>query len=462
MPIINSKIPLPQESNQHPNKQPDVYKVSDLNRQAKRLLENRFSAIQVEGEISTLAKPASGHLYFTLKDERAQIKCAFFKNKARFLNFDLKDGAQVIATADLSLYEARGDYQLIISSLELAGAGNLALRFEQLKMKLQQEGLFEPSIKKMLPKLPRRIGIITSGTGAALHDILTTLKRRFPAIPLCLYPTQVQGEEAAPKIAKQIQLANQQSYCDVIILARGGGSLEDLWAFNEEIVAYAIYKSQIPIVTGIGHEVDVTLADYCADLRAATPTAAAETITPHQDDVRAYLADKQQQLLKLIRNRLNGYQQHYQFLLKRLRSPASLINQKWLHIDALQKKLELAFQRQLQCKRQRVELLQKRLLHHNPQQNINAKKIQLEQLKPRLEQAIDKLLQTKITQFQKLCTTLHATSPLATLDRGYALAQDENKQIITQATQLQLDDTLWVTLKSGKLHCRLIGKKNDE
>ncbi len=293
----------------HVNKK--VYSVSEINRQSKNLLEAKFSNIQIEGEISNLSKPASGHFYFKLKDSNAQIQCAFFRSRAMKLRFKLEEGMHIIANANVSMYEARGDYQLIIEHVELAGVGQLQLKFEALKQKLLTQGLFSVEHKKTLPSLPKSIGIITSPTGAALQDALTTLKRQCPMIPIYIYPTQVQGNLAAPQIAKQIEFANTYKQCEVLLLIRGGGSLEDLWPFNEECVAQAIYSSELPIISGVGHETDITLADYCADKRAATPTAAAGMVSPHQDELKQYITLQKNLLIKLTN-------QHFLIILSRI------------------------------------------------------------------------------------------------------------------------------------------------
>lgn len=451
MPIISAKIPL----------QKKIYGVTELNKKSRQMLEGQFNKIQIEGELSNLARPHSGHIYFRLKDRQSQVQCAFFRNKAMFLNFDIQEGMQVVVTATVSLYEARGDYQLIVESMQVAGVGNLQLKFEALKKKLHSEGLFEASSKRALPKLPKQIGIITSPTGAALHDILTTLKRRFPAIPLILYPTQVQGAQAAAQIAQQIKFANEQNCCDVLLLARGGGSLEDLWPFNEEIVAYAIYQSQIPIVSGVGHEVDVTLADYCSDLRAATPTAAAETVTPHINEIFELIQNYRANLYKIINLQVNNKKQQLLYLERRLRSPLSLIQQKHMHVEHLRERLNSCLKQLLNKKQIQLQQKYQRLLKQNPVQLLHNQKTKCQYLEQRLIQAVKQILNNYQQHFKQLCSTLHATSPLATIDRGYSLTLAENKTLITSNKQLALDDTFWVTLKQGKLHAKLIGKKND-
>lgn len=434
--------------------------VSELNRQSRQLLEKQFQQIKVEGELTNLAKPHSGHLYFRLKDQDCQVQCAFFKNKARKLNFELEEGTLVIATATVSLYEARGDYQLIVESLEPAGLGLLQKRFEELKAKLRAEGLFEPTIKKAIPFLPQKIAIITSPTGAAIHDILTTLKRRFPAIPLALYPTQVQGNTAALDIARQISLANEHNQCDVIILARGGGSLEDLWAFNEEVVAYAIYHSKIPIISGVGHETDTTLADFCADYRAATPTAAAEKATPLSDEIIALLQNQSSYLNKLIYDLFSQRKQCLDLLQAKLQSPKTKLNQLSLHTDALTAKLFQQIRLSLFSASKNFKLLHEKLLSLNVKTNIHQQNFKLNQLNHRITTAVNNRFAQSQLKFKQLAATLHTISPLATLERGYSLSQDEQGNIISDIKQVSVNQTIAVRLNKGKLLCQIQEKKS--
>ena len=298
--------------------QREVFSVARLNREARAILEGHFPLIWVEGELSNLARPSSGHLYFSLKDEQAQVRCAMFKPRNQLLGFKPDNGMQVLARARVSLYEGRGEFQLIIEHMEEAGDGALRRAFEQLKSKLAAEGLFDAAHKKPLPVLPRRIGVVTSPTGAAIRDILSVLKRRFPAIPVLVYPVPVQGQGAAEKIAGAIRLAAQHGECDVLIISRGGGSLEDLWAFNEEVVARAIYDCALPVVSGVGHEIDFTIADFVADHRAATPSAAAEMVSPDQADWLQQLRGFELRLTQLLRAMLGRNRQQLVWLEQRL------------------------------------------------------------------------------------------------------------------------------------------------
>ncbi|MBV1889222.1 MAG: exodeoxyribonuclease VII large subunit [Proteobacteria bacterium] len=293
----------PYRAPQKPNR--EIMTISELNRQVKTLIEDGFPPLWVEAELSNLSQPSSGHLYFTLKDEKAQVRCAMFRGRNRFLQFKPKAGERVLARGQVSLYENRGDYQLIVDRMEPAGEGALRQAFEQLKQRLYQEGLFDAASKQELPTLPSHLAVITSSSGAVLHDILTVLKRRFPLIDVTLLPVAVQGDQAAPQIVTALEQANQlPEQIDAIILGRGGGSLEDLWPFNEEVVARAIYDSDIPVVSAVGHEVDVTIADYVADVRAPTPSAAAELLSPDQEEVRQWLRSFEQQLFREINDRI--------------------------------------------------------------------------------------------------------------------------------------------------------------
>jgi len=302
--------------------QREVFSVSRLNREARALVEGHFPLIWVEGELSNLARPSSGHLYFTLKDEQAQVRCAMFKLRNQLLGFKPDNGMQVLARARVSLYEGRGEFQLLIEHLEEAGDGALRRTFEQLKHKLAAEGLFDATQKKPLPSLPRCIGVITSPSGAALRDILSVLRRRFPALPVLVYPVPVQGQGAGEKIAAAIRLAAQRRDCDVLIVSRGGGSLEDLWAFNEEVVARAIHACDLPIISGVGHEIDFTIADFVADHRAATPSAAAELVSPDQTEWLAQLRGFELRFTQQLRTLLARHRQGLAWLEQRLQQQA--------------------------------------------------------------------------------------------------------------------------------------------
>ncbi len=391
----------------------NVYSVSRLNREAKALLEDGFPLLWVEGELSNLSRPASGHLYFSLKDAHAQVRCALFRGNQRALSVPPKDGMQVLVRARVSLYEGRGDYQLIVESLEEAGEGALRRAFELLKNRLAQEGLFDSARKKPLPRLPKRIGIITSPSGAVLHDILTTLKRRFPAIPVLLHPVPVQGEGAAEKIAAMLKLAGRRRDCDVLILARGGGSLEDLWAFNEEVVARAIHACPVPVVCGVGHETDFTIADFVADARAATPTAAAEMLSPNQSD--------------------------------------------WLAaLDAMERRLRRQLRDRLLSAHQQLDYLNARLLQHNPRARLREQQLRSRHLRAQLVNAVRRLLQRTEERLARAAQALDTLSPLATLARGYAiLEQPASGALVRDAHALRPGDAVRARLAQGVLDCRV-------
>jgi exodeoxyribonuclease VII large subunit len=447
MPIFTQSAQTSHEAN--------VYTVSTLNKAVRELLESKLGHINVEGEISNLVQASSGHYYFKLKDEKAQIQCAFFRFQAAKCSVSLENGSHIEARAKVSLYEPRGDYQLIIEQITPAGIGQLQLAFEALKKKLQAMGLFDEAHKKDLPKLPSCIGIITSLKAAALKDILTTLKRRFPSIPVILYPSDVQGDKAATMMSQQIAIANKRRECDVLILARGGGSIEDLWAFNDEQLAHAIYRSEIPIISGVGHEIDFTIADFCADLRAPTPTAAAECATPKMSDYLEELAATTYLLEKLLQQKIKDARAALMSLIKQLKAPEHRIYQHFQRLDSLEQALKLHCQAQLQKLKHQQLKLQARLLKENPGDKLAKQRQRYERLKQQLVSNFCHHFNQQRIRLSKLVTLLQATSPLATLDRGYAIAFSEKKALITSSKDLAIGDTFWVKLKKEELHCEL-------
>lgn len=434
----------------------DVYTVSRLNREARELLETGLPLLWVEGELSNLARPSSGHLYFTLKDAAAQVRCAMFRNRSQLVRFRPADGMQVLARARVSLYEARGDYQLIVEHLEEAGDGALRRAFELLKQRLLAEGLFDAARKKPLPALPRRIGVVTSPTGAAIHDVLTTLGRRFPAIPVLIYPVPVQGRAAAPEIARTIRLASARAECDVLILCRGGGSLEDLWAFNEEIVARAIADCEIPIVTGIGHEVDITIADFAADLRAPTPTGAAEHVSPDRADWLRRLERLGERLALLARGDLARRGERLHWLARRLRQqhPGQRLRQRAQRLDELEQRLLRGLQTGLAHRRMRLEHGLARLLGHAPLHRIERARTRCHQLALRLRQYLQRRLERHRDHITGLGRALDAVSPLATLDRGYAIVRRlPDGAVLRNARAVEPGDTIEARLAHGRVVC---------
>ncbi len=393
-----------------------IYTVSQLNREARILLETQFPSLWVEGEISNFVAPGSGHWYFSLKDSNAQIRCACFKPFNKFIKFLPKDGTQVVVKGRISLYEGRGDFQLIVETLEEAGLGKLQRAFEELKQKLAKMGLFDAAHKKALPAFPKCIGVITSPTGAAIRDILNILKRRFPAVPVIIYPTLVQGETAAPTIVQSIETANKRKECDVLLLARGGGSLEDLWPFNEEMVAYAIHKSAIPLVTGIGHEIDFTIADFVADLRAPTPSAAAELVTPDKTELLNRLKHQRQRLMQLFKQQLQHLKQNLTWITKHLQQqhPKTRLREKAQLLDLMQ-----------------MEITRCYYLVFNRNQN----------------------------KLGELAAKLDALSPLATLQRGFSITTKANR-VLFNTKEVSLGDKIQVKLHQGQLGCKVVEIEN--
>ncbi|MCQ8115854.1 exodeoxyribonuclease VII large subunit [Methylomonas rosea] len=431
-----------------------IFSVSQLNREAKRLLAGHFLTVQVQGEISNLSLPSSGHYYFTLKDAQAQIRCAMFKGQQQRLRFKPANGNLVVATAQVSLYEPRGDYQLVVEQLEEAGDGALRLAYERLKQKLLQEGLFEQNRKKPIPQLPKQIGVITSASGAAIHDILSVLKRRFPAIPVLIYPVAVQGDSAKFEISAALDTANKQDLVDVIILARGGGSLEDLWAFNEEIVARAVAASQIPVISAVGHEVDFSIADFVADLRAPTPSAAAEHAAPDQSAWLNRFSDIERQLTRQIEGKLQRQKLRLTWLNKALQTqhPGEKLQRNAQRLDELEQRLNRALQGDLQLRRQRLALNEHRLNSHQPMAAIHGYRQQLDYFQQRLSRSMQIKLTALRSRQHAAAQTLHAVSPLATLERGYAIVQRrDSSQLIKSVKQLANRELIDTRLADGRL-----------
>lgn len=431
-----------------------IFTVSSLNAEVRLLLENEMGIVWLVGELSNLSMPVSGHWYFTLKDSRAQVKCAMFRGNNRRVTFKPANGTQVLVKARLSLYEPRGDYQLIIESMQPEGDGRLQQQFEQLKMSLAAEGLFAQALKKPLPGQPKRVGIITSKTGAALHDILNVLHRRDPSLPVVIYPTMVQGDGSAISIAQAIGRANARQECDVLIVGRGGGSLEDLWAFNEEIVARTIAASQIPIVSAVGHEVDVTIADFVADMRAPTPSAAAELVSRDVTHQTQKIHQKSQQLHNAIRTYLSKREAKTVQLTHRLerQHPQLRLNQQQQHLDDISSRLELAMGRLLSNHQQHVERINYKLSLHSPVQMIKNNQTTLEQKKRRLLDAMDYRLLNANHKLALAAEKLETVSPLATLSRGYSITRNAKGKVIRHIDQVQAGDQLVTKVTDGEIH----------
>lgn len=430
---------------------PDIYTVSRLNSEVRLTLELQFQQLWLVGEVSNFVAAASGHWYFSLKDQAAQVKVAMFKQANRYATVRPQNGQQVLIRARISVYEPRGEYQLLAEFIEPAGAGLLKQQFEQLKAKLAAEGLFAPERKQPLPANPRRVGVITSPTGAAVRDIITVLARRAPGIELIIYPCQVQGETAAAQLRNMLSTAIRRNEVDVLIIGRGGGSIEDLWCFNDEALARAVADCPIPIVSAVGHEIDFALTDFVADVRAATPSAAAELVSPDQSQYLVALTQLQQRLSRAVRRQLAQQQPRLMQLQQRLQQlhPQRRLEQQQQRLDELQLRLQRRMQQHLQTARRQHSYLQQSLQHLSPAKAIKQQQLQLQQLAKRLQQAqLQQLKQHKFNLIQ-LSKQLHTVSPLATLARGYSIAFDAQQQVVTRNSQLAPGDQVTVKLAEG-------------
>ncbi|MGR3808651.1 Exodeoxyribonuclease VII large subunit [Pasteurella testudinis DSM 23072] len=453
--------------------QENIYSVSQLNQTARLLLEGSLGHIWLTGEISNFSQPVSGHWYLSLKDENAQLRCAMFRMKNMRVGFRPQNGMQVLVRGSVSLYEPRGDYQLIIDSMQPAGDGLLQQQFEQLKQKLAAEGLFAQQIKKAIPHFNRRIGIVTSKSGAALQDILHVLQRRDPSLEVVIYPSQVQGKEAVAEIVQMIELANARQEVDVLIVGRGGGSLEDLWCFNEEAVARAIFASSIPIISAVGHETDVTIADFTADLRAPTPSAAAELVSRDHKELLQQLQFRQQHLeiafdrlfsrkqqrleqlnLRLANQhpskQLQGQRQQTRQLLARLTQALQRrLDQQRQQYHFLQQRLSGAIQRQLERKQHRYANLQQRLQQNPLPYRIGQQQQRLRQQQVRLQSLLERNMINNRHRLAELCSNLNNLSPLNVLARGYSITQDSQGKAIVDSSRLQLNQELLIRFRQG-------------
>ena len=445
----------------NPSSNRDIYTVSRLNREVRTILETGFPLLWIEAELSNFARPASGHWYFSLKDEAAQVKCAMFRNRNQLVKVLPENGKQVLVRAKIGLYEPRGDYQLIIEHMEEAGDGALRRKFELLKTKLSQEGLFDATHKQAIPDAVKRVGIITSSTGAAIHDILTTLKRRYPMEKTIVYPVPVQGKGASRKISDAIKKANTRNEVDVIILARGGGSLEDLWEFNEEEVARAIYASKIPVVTGIGHEVDFTIADFVADQRAATPTAAAELISPDRYQQLQKIASLESHLTYLIEQNLQQKQQQLDWLSKRIRHPKDQLQIIKNKVNELSQRNIASMKNMIQARRSQAELIHAKIQQHNPSHQLKQLKQQYENISSRFKISSQQIVLSRSKKLEQLIYTLDAVSPLHTLKRGYAIIKDENNNIVRKVKDVKKNQLIKTELAKGSILSTITEINND-
>ena len=441
----------------------DIYSVSRLNQEARLLLEQGFPRIWLEGELSNVSRPSSGHLYFTLKDARAQIRAAMFRSRNQAIRFRPEEGLQVLVRGRISLYEPRGDYQLIVDQMEEAGDGALRRAFEELKRKLDAEGLFDAARKQPLPTLPSRIGVITSPSGAAVRDVISVLRRRFPAIPVLIYPVPVQGKEAGGEIANAIRLASRRAECDVLILTRGGGSLEDLWPFNEEVVARAIHDCRVPLVSAVGHEIDFTIADFVADRRAATPSAAAELVVPDQLEWLARLTQLSARLENRLRQLLSDDQRRMAWLEQRLQQlhPGQYLRQQAQRLDELEQRARLLIEIKFNRLQYSLKELNEELQRHSPTQLLGRLQLQQDLLAQRLGTAVLGLLAEKRRRLELACRSLDTISPLATLQRGYAIvSQLPERRILRQATSVKAGDRVEARLAEGTLVCTVDTTEN--
>lgn len=431
-----------------------LWRISELNRNVRLILEQAFPLLWVSGEISNLKRYPSGHWYFSLKDDDAQVRCVMFRHKNIVLDWHPENGMQVEAQVSVTLYEARGDFQLMVEHLHRAGLGRLFEAFEQLKTKLRQEGLFDAAFKHPLPKYPERIGIITSPHTAALRDVLITLRRRMPAIPVIIYPTAVQGENAADNIVAALQLAAARAECDVLILCRGGGSIEDLWSFNEEKVARAIVACSIPVITGIGHETDFTIADFVADVRAPTPTGAAQLVCPDTRELRQAMRQWQHRLQRSMNHILQSRLQTIDLLTHRLIHPGEKIRQQQGNLLQLQQRLHRAWTRQQDYRQWRIEMLHRRLSASKP--DIMQQGNYQQTLATRLTRAMHHRMQTLTYSIAGLAKQLSHLDPQAVLARGYSIAYTAQGEVLRNYQQARTGDNIQVVLARGKVDARIV------
>jgi exodeoxyribonuclease VII large subunit len=435
----------------------DIYSVSRLNREVRVLLERGFGSLWLEGEISNFARPSSGHWYFSLKDAAAQVRCCMFRQRNVLAAFSAKDGQKVLVRARIGLYEPRGEYQLVIDHMEDAGVGALKRQFEQLSAKLNAEGLFAAERKRALPLLPKRIGVITSPSGAAIRDILHVLARRFAAVPVLIYPVSVQGAAAAGEITAALRLAGVRAECDVLILARGGGSLEDLWAFNDEALARAIVASPVPVISGVGHEVDFTIADFAADVRAPTPSAAAELVVPNGEEWLISLRRFQVRLARAVRRRVEAQRERLRWLTGRaaLVSPVARLSQQSQRLDDLELRLARSWRHSVSQRRSALADYRTRLWQASPVARVHTAIARQAALCARLRIAGVEQVRRARERLQPLVRTLNAVSPLATLERGYAIVSREDGGILRNAADALPGTIIEARLSIGKVRAKV-------
>jgi exodeoxyribonuclease VII large subunit len=440
--------------------------VTALTKYIKRKFEvdPHLQDLWIKGEISNFTYHTRGHMYFTLKDENARIQAVMFAGYNRYLAFRPENGMKVLVRGEISVYEPSGNYQVYIKEMQPEGIGNLYLAYEQLKKRLEEEGLFSPEHKKPIPKFPRYVGVVTSPTGAAIRDIMTTIRRRYPIAKVILLPTLVQGEQAAPSIVRSIEKANELGYLDVLIVGRGGGSIEELWAFNEESVARAIFASNVPIISAVGHETDFTIADFVADLRAPTPTGAAELAVPHLTELLERLAQRKVRLIRAMKEkitheseRLARVQKSYAF-----RYPKKLYEQKEQQLDMLMERLERQTMRLIEQKRERWHQYYLHLQRHHPAEKLKKAAEKQQVLAKSLEREMQTIFKQKQLLFTSLLSKLQVLSPLKIMERGYSLVYDEKQQLVKSIHQLGPGDSIKVRLQDGYLDCQVWGIEEEQ
>jgi exodeoxyribonuclease VII large subunit len=442
----------------------DVYSVSRLNKEVRLLLESGLPLLWLEGELSNFAAPASGHWYFSLKDSTAQVRCAMWRQRNSQVRFRPKDGMAVLVRARVGLYEPRGEYQLLVEHLEEAGEGALKREFEKLKTRLAAEGLFAAERKRPLPAVPRRIGVVTSPTGAAIHDILRVLRARFPAASVVLYPTAVQGAAAVPEIVRAIEAASRRQECDVLIVARGGGSLEDLWCFNDERVARAIAACRVPTVSGVGHEVDVTIADFVADLRAPTPSAAALAVVPDKQGWLEMLAQLEQRFVGAMGRGLRTQALALGALMQRLQisHPGAKLAQHAQRLDDLEQRLRLSLRASVSTQQQQLHSLSTRLWRENPRHRLEALCAHAAALRQRLVSSFTGHVSGLDQRLVLASRTLNAVSPLATLGRGFAVIHRvDDGSLLRDAAQVPAGTEIEARLARGRLRAKVLSQIKD-
>ena len=441
----------------------EIISVSEINRRAKSILEENFPFVWIQGEVSNFFSAASGHWYFSLKDESSEIRCAMFANKSHRITFEPKDGDHLVLNGTLSIFEGRGQYQIIVEHIELAGEGALLKAFEELKKKLLTEGLFDDSLKKKLPSYPRSIAVVTSPDGAVIQDIINVLSRRSPFFNLTVVPTLVQGEKAAPLICEALNKASNLENIDLIILARGGGSIEDLWAFNNEEVARAIVNCPIPLVSAVGHETDFTISDFVADIRAPTPSIAAEIISQPYSELKETLEGYQSYLLKSVESQFDSQRTRITNLIKRIRHPGDKLREIGQKVDYLETALIQEMHQKVSFKKNQLNLTQLSLQQNSPQNKVKEAKVYLQNASKDLLKAFQLKIERKRKLLGELVATIEAVSPLSVLARGYSIISTEPEgKILSSSNQVKIGQTISAVLNKGRIKAEVKSKDKDE